>query len=320
MYTLNSQIRQLAVLAMVLLQLAVFWSCDNEKDEENPRLDNKGLTFSRYDSNANQCYYSFSAKDNTAIKSVRIYKNDSLIYSEESASRAEVQTYKTITASCGFTNDSYKIRAEAEDFGGNVLRDTVYAPAIEFVSAPKGGESWTPGASQTISWNSPRGINSNNSVSIQLYRDSKYYTTIAENVSNTGKYIWTPPTTLLAGSAYTIRVASNLIHVAQAYSSAFTIAPYFNITYPASGTSLFTGSVLNITWNDNLIEYKKIDLYKSGKLYFTITSSAKPSVYNWSIPTTPTNLPSGNDYKIRISSASNDNVYAETATFSITQK
>lgn len=295
----------IASFSMLLL------SCSDEKDVKNPT---SGLAFASYNSKTNECTYTFQADDNTSIKSVYIYKDDSIIYKNETTTRSAIENYAKVSATCKYTPNGYKIRAIVQDFGGNTTRDTLNSQVISAVSSPKTGESWTPNTTQTITWTS----NFKDNVNIQLYVDTTYrdfYQTIASNVPNTGKYTWSVPTTIPSGVRFKIRVSNAVIDAAEYFSNRFTIAPYINISYPTSGTSKLVGNTLNISWNDNLSEYKKIELYKSGRLYSTIAGIAKPTVYNWTIPSS---LPTGSDYTIRISSTTSSTVYSETPTFTIT--
>jgi len=296
----------IASFSMLLLS-----SCSNEKDTTNPNI--YGLTFTSYNSKTNECTYTFNADDNTAIKSVYIYKDDSIIYKNETNTRSAIEDYAKVSATCKYTSNGYKIRAIVQDFGGNTTRDTLSSPVLSVVSSPKTGDSWTPNATQTITWTS----NFKDNVNIQLYVDTTYrefYQTIASNVSNTGKYAWSVPSTIPSGMHFKIRVSSTVIDAAECFSNRFTIAPYIAVSYPTSGTIFFTGNSMQITWLDN-IDYVNVELYKSGKSYSMIAKYVNATNCIWTLPSS---LPNGSDYTIRISSTTNSAVYAETPTFTIT--
>ncbi|MDZ8055269.1 MAG: pre-peptidase C-terminal domain-containing protein [Aulosira sp. ZfuCHP01] len=83
--------------------------------------------------------------------------------------------------------------------------------------------------------------------------------------------------------------------------------PFVTLTSPNGGESLQAGSTYNITWNDNIGENVKIELYKAGSLYSTLFSSTlSDGVESWLVPN---NLVAGSDYQIRVSSTSNANVW-----------
>jgi hypothetical protein len=79
--------------------------------------------------------------------------------------------------------------------------------------------------------------------------------------------------------------------------------PYITVTSPNSGESIQAGNSYNITWNDNISENVKIDLFKGGIFNRTIFSStASDGSEIWTLPA---NLAAGSDYQIKISSVNN---------------
>jgi len=85
------------------------------------------------------------------------------------------------------------------------------------------------------------------------------------------------------------------------------ITPFVTVTSPNGGESLLAGSSYNVTWSDNISENVKIDLFKSGVFSQTIfTSTLSDGSESWTLPT---NLASGSDYQIKISSITNGSVF-----------
>ena len=101
------------------------------------------------------------------------------------------------------------------------------------------------------------------------------------------------------------------------YQTTFTVAPYITITSPNGGESWQPGSTYNITWNDNIADNVKLELYKDGTYDSTISSStASDGSESWTVPTS---LASGSDYQLRITSLSDSSVYDDTDNdFSVT--
>ena len=101
------------------------------------------------------------------------------------------------------------------------------------------------------------------------------------------------------------------------YQTTFTVAPYITITSPNGGESWQPGSTYNITWNDNIADNVKLELYKDGTYDSTINSStASDGSESWTVPTS---LASGSDYQLRITSLSDSSVYDDTDNdFSVT--
>ncbi len=101
------------------------------------------------------------------------------------------------------------------------------------------------------------------------------------------------------------------------YQTTFTVAPYITITSPNGGESWQPGSTYNITWNDNIADNVKLELYKDGTYDSTISSSTpSDGSESWTVPTT---LASGSDYQLRITSLSDSSVYDDADNdFSVT--
>lgn len=68
---------------------------------------------------------------------------------------------------------------------------------------PEGMEALVKGVSYNILIKAP----SNAVLNIELFRDSQYYTTIAEEVNSTGGYMWKIPDDIPAGPGYTIHIS-----------------------------------------------------------------------------------------------------------------
>ncbi len=86
---------------------------------------------------------------------------------------------------------------------------------------------------------------------------------------------------------------------------------------PNGGETWCAGTSRNITWSDFGVTSVKIELSSDGggSWPVTITSSATGNSYSWNIPS---NQPAGNNYRIRVSDASNSNLSdASGASFSI---
>jgi hypothetical protein len=103
------------------------------------------------------------------------------------------------------------------------------------------------------------------------------------------------------------------------------------VTSPNGGNSIQRGTVANITWQDNISENVRIDLYNNGTFYRNITDST-PSTgsFNWSVPTdivsntassTPNWVSLGSNYQIRVQSVTNSAIVdSSDANFAITGK
>ncbi|MGP1386369.1 MAG: Ser-Thr-rich GPI-anchored membrane family protein [Thainema sp.] len=89
--------------------------------------------------------------------------------------------------------------------------------------------------------------------------------------------------------------------------------PYVTITSPNGGDTFNAGQDYNLTWDDNISGNVKIELYKgSVKIQDVINSTESDGSYLWTLPT---DLATGNDYKIRITSLDDGNVTDFSDTF-----
>jgi formylglycine-generating enzyme required for sulfatase activity len=175
------------------------------------------------------------------------------------------------------------------------------------VTSPNGGETINAGSSHTITWIDYLSEN----VKIDLYKNGVFNTTIASSVPSSGSYNWTVPYTVSTGGDYKIRISSTLSSAIYDESGAyFQIPATIVIISPNGGEDWQTGYMKEISWIDNISENVSIEVYKGGSLNFTINASTlSDGVYNWEIPKT---LSNGSDYKIKITSATNSQVFDES--------
>lgn len=298
---MNTTIKLVSNLYLCLLVgcLMLFSACEEESDGIKPEISN--FAFHSYDSKLNQCSYSFNSYDNLAVKSIRVFKNNVQIFSNEHSTREELARFKNnsrITFPVEFSNDGYVLNVEVEDFGNNVQTSTLTAPYYENVYSPKAGENFLPGTSTTIGWKS-NSVDKN--AYIQLFKGESLIRSIATAVNN-GKYTWTVPSNLTAADNYTIRVRSIEIEPVYASSEPFSISPVLSVAYPHAGAVCLTGSTISLSWSDNIDEYLNIDLYQGNTFMQNIVSNTNYNYYNWLIPG---NLKEGSDYNLRFTRITN---------------
>jgi 5-hydroxyisourate hydrolase-like protein (transthyretin family) len=184
------------------------------------------------------------------------------------------------------------------------------------VTSPNGNETWQAGTSNTISWSytGTPGLY----LKIQLYQNGNPASTIVSSTSigngGQGSYAWTVPSTIAAGSNYSIKISSTVNTTCYDYSdSYFTITaallPTFTVESPDGGETWQAGTSQKITWSytGNPGSYVKIQLYQGDKSYCTVVSSTSrgssgKGSYTWAVPTTIT---AGSSYLIKISSTGN---------------
>jgi Calx-beta domain/Ser-Thr-rich glycosyl-phosphatidyl-inositol-anchored membrane family len=195
------------------------------------------------------------------------------------------------------TNTNYNLNVSATS--SNVASNIT-------VTSPNGGESFQAGSSYNITWND----NISENAKIELYKGGSFYSSLFSSTASDGSETWTLPSNLTSGSDYQIKITSvSNSNVYDWGNNYFTVssAPYITVISPHGGNTFQAGSSYNITWNDNILENVKIDLYKAGNLYSTLFSStASDGSETWTVPS---NLASGSDYQIKISSVNNSIIY-----------
>ncbi|MCZ6703732.1 MAG: hypothetical protein O6940_11925, partial [Ignavibacteria bacterium] len=183
---------------------------------------------------------------------------------------------------------------------------TIITPVIT-VTSPNGGENYETGTSQTITWTD----NIAENVKIDLYMTGVFTTVIIASTPSTGSFNWTIPM-IIDGSDYFVVITSVINpSVTDVSDSNFTIiTPFISVTSPNGGETFETGSSQIITWDDNITENVKIDLYNAGVFNSNIISSTvSDGAYEWIIPA-ETSTDSG--YIVLISSVSNTLIFDQS--------
>jgi len=117
---------------------------------------------------------------------------------------------------------------------------------------------------------------------------------------------------LISGTDYTIKISSVDDPGVFDFSDAeFTIVGnQISLIAPNGGENWLIGSPHLITWTDNLVDNVELQLYKGGSFYSSIsTSTASDGSFTWNIPI---ETASGSNYKIRIASVINSNIFDES--------
>lgn len=172
------------------------------------------------------------------------------------------------------------------------------------VTAPNGGESWTPGYSYNVTWTAT-GVTGN--VKIELYRFTgilNFVDTINSSISSSaGTYSWRVPLTTPAATNYVVRITS-LTNTDDTDLSnnmfSITPAPTVTVTSPNGGENWTIGTTHNISWTStDLTGVLAIRLvnFSNGGMVTLATVSVPTGSYSWTIGSST--LP-GNSYRIRL--------------------
>ncbi|MEJ2196147.1 MAG: Ser-Thr-rich GPI-anchored membrane family protein, partial [Ignavibacteriaceae bacterium] len=176
------------------------------------------------------------------------------------------------------------------------------------VTSPNGGENWQAGTTQNITWSD----NINENITIDLYKGGIFHSVISPSTSSDGIKVWDIPFELESGTDYTVKVTSTTDPDLFDYSNAnFTIiGNQIEVITPNGSENWLIDSANLITWTDNITGNVEIQLYKGDSFHSSITTStASDGSYTWNIPA---GTISGSNYKIRIASVINSNIFDES--------
>jgi hypothetical protein len=187
------------------------------------------------------------------------------------------------------------------------------------VTLPNGGESWAAGSFHQIKWSDA--IPDNEYVKIELYKGGVYHSEITASTQADGSKDWNIPPTLTLGPDYKIKITkaddSNVYDFSDNNFTISSFVPQIVLTEPNGGEDWYSGHSQLITWIDNITENVKIELFKGGVFNSVIISSTfSDGSKDWDIPS---DLPSGSDYRIKITSVDNSSTFGiSDADFTIT--
>jgi hypothetical protein len=154
-----------------------------------------------------------------------------------------------------------------------------------------------------LSW-SPNGFA--RSYEIQIATHADFSSPVLDVAGQTDAFtVWT---NAAPNTTYFYRVnTSNDGGTSDWLSGAFqTLAPMIKVTVPNGGEAWQRGLKYFIQWQDNIAENVVIDLYKSGVFLKSLATNALTGAFQWQIGL---NLVPGNDYSIKISSATNGSLF-----------
>jgi len=169
---------------------------------------------------------------------------------------------------------------------------------------PNGGETWTPGATETILWD-PTCFTFY--VKIKLWRGSQLVSWISGSAFNDGAFTWTVPCDLEAGEDYRAQIYSTADSSNVDYSDAcFSVALPQCLYAPNGGEEWAHGTMQDITWDPACFglptDYIKLRLFQGCQFYAWIASLTENDGTHM-LPI-PAELPPRTDYRIKIYSAS----------------
>ncbi len=180
------------------------------------------------------------------------------------------------------------------------------------IESPNYTNSSATGTILEINWNS----NIESNVKIDLYKGDVFAKTIIENTQNTGKYTWVLSPELSEGTDYQIKISDISHFSTNDKSDKFRITKNpITLLTPTKSEIWAPGSTYSITWEDNISEQFKIELYKGLEAQQTIVAATNSDgEYSWSVENIDED---GSDYRIKLTHKNNENIYVLSDEFKI---
>lgn len=167
-----------------------------------------------------------------------------------------------------------------------IISKNVIAEQWITISSPSGG-TYYKGDMLSINWNT---YGAGSYVTIELYKEDYYYSTVAVNVGNYGYYSYSIPESASSSSSYRIKITSASNSSIYGYSNYFSIyGQFISVTSPSDGDTWFKGDTYTINWDsENVGDLVKIG-YEIGYNHYEITSSTyNDGSHDWTIEISPT--------------------------------
>ncbi len=164
---------------------------------------------------------------------------------------------------------------------------TIPSNPVLTLSAPNGGESYTVGSSQNITWTA---LNIDSIVIEYRTGPAAAWQSLARVAAASSSFAWVIPNMPTNTAMVRIVSATNNM-IADSSNATFSIVqasgPMLNLLDPDGGELWFAASTQNINWTSALIDTVMIE-YSTGAAYMPLaTVAAASGTYAWLIPNTP---------------------------------
>lgn len=248
---------------------------------------------------------------------IELYKGGSLTTTISSSTTNDGVYYWTVPYSITNYGTDYRIRITSTSDPGiydySSYFEIVVTPTLT-VTAPTSSSSWEPSSSHYIYWTWTGSISS---VVIELYKGINLAFTVSPSTTNDGSFYWAIPPSTNTGTDYRIKIISSSDAGVYDYSSYFSIEyASITVTSPTMDSIWETDSYLYLSWTSTgSISNVIIELYQ-GDSYVTTISATTSNDGNqiWRIPASSV---AGTNYRVKITSSSDADIYGYSAYFEI---
>jgi len=170
------------------------------------------------------------------------------------------------------------------------------------------------GESMTLNWSD----NIEENVKIELFKNGSFLSLISSSVVSNGVHEFTLAESLIPANDYQIKISGTTSSIFS-LSEKFAVieAPYITINNPTSSENWNAGSTQEILWETNISGSFKVDLFKAGVFFQSISANTSKSVnqvFSWNIPQ---DIAGGNDYQIKVTSSTNEELTGISSNFTI---
>lgn len=219
----------------------------------------------------------------------------------------------SITASTGYYNwtvptyVSKQCKIKVTDVSNSTaydLSDSVFTISSLDLKTPNGGESYSVGSTQNITWTSAQIAN----VQLEYSVDNGLtWAIIDSSTQSTGSYSWVIPNAVSTQCRVRVSEVDNAT-TSDMSAASFTItaAPAVSVLYPNGGETLEIGKIEVIKWSSTNISNVKLEYsINAGSSWISIiTVAASSGTYSWTVPNVNSTL-----CKIRITNTANTSLY-----------
>lgn len=155
-------------------------------------------------------------------------------------------------------------------------------------------------------------------VEIELYKGDELVKVIASSIENSGTHNWHVPSNLVNSSDYKLKISDKEKSDISAFTEPFRVVrdSLIRVISPNSNTVIDAGLPINITWEDEIDENVKIELFHGDNVNRTVLTESTESdgSFEWEIPF---DYNEGISYQIKITSVENSSIYSFGELFTI---